>query len=519
VGTKPHPPGRHPRQGALAFLSQAHLYHLGVLPTEQPHPSTRDLSVWARQDLPRAVACLRQVDLEALASLQRLAPAIDRLARRVARTLDAGGRVFLCGCGATGRLSLSLEFLWRQAHGGDDAPVRSFMAGGDVALVHALEGFEDHPAYGARHLEEMGFEDGDLLIACTEGGETPWVIGAAQRAAEISRTPPCFLFCNPEATLARHVERFRRVRDNAQIETFCLDVGPMALTGSTRMQASTVLQLAVGVALLHEGPASDWIGAMRRVVEQADFGFLPALIERESAIYEAGDHVTYRVAGYGITVLTDTTERAPTFSLVPFDQLVTTRPSHSPCYVSLEDGPDARQAWQRLLGRPPRAVEWPDVDPRTTDAYLHGFDFSRDAAARRRRQIPDRAHHEFRIAPTPRGIALELDGGGHEMPAAHLPELFRHLLLKLTLNIHSTLVMGRLGRYEGNLMTWVTPTNGKLVDRAARYVAHLLARAGGTAHGYEEIVHRLFEEMDRSAPGEPVVLRAFESLRERRAAS
>ena len=34
------------------------------------------------------------------------------------------------------------------------------------------------------------------------------------------------------------------------------------------------------------------------------------------------------------------------------------------------------------------------------------------------------------------------------------PPLFQHLLLKQLLNIHSTLVMGRLGRYKGNLMTW-----------------------------------------------------------------
>ena len=49
--------------------------------------------------------------------------------------------------------------------------------------------------------------------------------------------------------------------------------------------------------------------------------------------------------------------------------------------------------------------------------------------------------------------------------------LERQTLLKMLLNQHSTLVMGRLGRYESNIMTWVSPNNGKLVDRAARYGA------------------------------------------------
>jgi len=107
----------------------------------------------------------------------------------------------------------------------------------------------------------------------------------------------------------------------------------------------------------------------------------------------------------------------------------------------------------------------------------------------------------------------------HAVPVEGLPELSRHLLLKQMLNIHSTLVMGRLDRYEGNLMTWVTPTNNKLVDRAARYVIHLLARTGLTHHRYEDVVHQLFAEMERAAPGEPVVLRALQALMPRRAAS
>ncbi len=46
--------------------------------------------------------------------------------------------------------------------------------------------------------------------------------------------------------------------------------------------------------------------------------------------------------------------------------------------------------------------------------------------------------------------------------------------------MHSTLVMGRLGRFEGNLMTWVYPSNGKLIDRAARYTEILLHRRAMT---------------------------------------
>jgi N-acetylmuramic acid 6-phosphate etherase len=90
--------------------------------------------------------------------------------------------------------------------------------------------------------------------------------------------------------------------------------------------------------------------------------------------------------------------------------------------------------------------------------------------------------------------------------------LQQHLLLKQMLNIHSTLVMGRLGRYRNNLMTWVSPTNHKLVDRAARYVGHLLAESGRPDVTYETIVRRIFAELNRVPAGESVVLATVRSL-------
>jgi len=494
------------RERAFEFLRVSRSFQLGELPTEQPHPGTRGLSRWARTDLARAVSALKDVDLRALEILAGHAAGIDRLARAVEETLERGKRIFLCGCGATGRLALTLEFLWR-ARSTDRDRVLSFMAGGDVALVNSLEDFEDHPRYGALHLEQMGFTDGDLLISCTEGGETPYVIGATEHAARISSNRPYFLYCNPDSELTRRVERFRRVHDNPDIRTLCLFVGPMALAGSTRMQASTALQLAVGVALLHpDKPALDLIDDFRSRARAADFSFVIPFIEKESDAYRANHRMIYRVRDYGITVFTDTTERSPTFSLVPFGQLNGHPAPRSLCYVLLEDSRDPAEALFRLLDRAPRSLNWRDVDPRTTDEYLRGFDFS--SGARLGRQ----PHCEFHIRKSGDAVAFRLTELAHDLPLHDAPPLFQHLLLKQLLNIHSTLVMGRLGRYEGNLMTWVTPTNRKLIDRATRYVRHLLAGAGRPGATYEQVVHRLFAEMQTTPPGESVVLKTFRSL-------
>jgi N-acetylmuramic acid 6-phosphate etherase len=125
-------------------------------------------------------------------------------------TLQSGHRVILCGCGATGRLSLVLDSIWKARAKGqsrkseqrlDPDSVTAFMAGGDIALVRAVENFEDIPEFGARQLHELDFHDSDLLVSTTEGGETPFVIGATEEAARMSKRKPWFLYCNPDAAL------------------------------------------------------------------------------------------------------------------------------------------------------------------------------------------------------------------------------------------------------------------------------------------------------------------------------
>ena len=89
-------------------------------------------------------------------------------------------------------------------------------------------------------------------------------------------------------------ERSRRVIENAAIEKVNLTVGPMAVTGSTRMQASTVLMAAVGWALasrLEPGRIGEKAGEFRDWVEETDWGFLAELVRFEEEVYEAGGGV------------------------------------------------------------------------------------------------------------------------------------------------------------------------------------------------------------------------------------
>jgi hypothetical protein len=82
--------------------------------------------------------------------------------------------------------------------------------------------------------------------------------------------------------------------------------------------------------------------------------------------------------------------------------------------------------------------------------------------------------------------------------------LSHHTLLKILLNNMSTLIMGRMNRYESNIMTYVKPTNYKLIDRSARYVIFL--RKNTT---YEEAVQAIYEIKSKIGVDEPIVLKVI----------
>ncbi|MCB0361988.1 MAG: hypothetical protein KDD35_04685 [Bdellovibrionales bacterium] len=505
---------------AEEFLRVADQFQLGELSTEASHPKTRELASWSKKDLPKAVDCLHQIDLEALEQLKVYLPGILRLHRAIKESLKLQKRIYLCGCGATGRLSLSLEYLWRRRFQSKEPTVdqvRAFMAGGDTALVHSLEGFEDFPEYGKRQLLQMGYQEGDLLISCTEGGETPFVIGATLAAAETKGPPPFFLYCNPEEILEKKVERSRLVLKNTQVDKLNLNVGPMALAGSTRMQASTVLMLAVGLALFAEDESEISRGLLEftKFFRQTSIHNLIPFIEKESEAYQQNEHILYHVEDYAITLFTDTTERSPTFSLPPFENQNSSHRQHSLSYVIIDSARDARESWMKLLGRSPRPLNWTLESPKSTEEYLLGFDFSRQGEFYRKRDI-EGSHHDFYVRAKKNDLEWSLGNIGSQFPlfpsTTSLAELFHHLQLKMLLNTHSTLVMGRLDRYRQNFMTWVKPTNGKLIDRAARYVLLLLKEEGMGTCSYEEVVRELFRQEAILGPKESIVIKAFAAL-------
>ena len=508
---------------AYEFLRTSAQFQLGQLPTEAPHEKTRNLSQLCETDLTHAITNFKEVELGGLQALGQRQVEILELTVAIASAFARGSRVILCGCGATGRLSLTLETLWRESCRNDpwkknlEDRVLSFMAGGDYALVRSIENFEDHPEFGARQLHDIGFTEDDLLISITEGGETPFVIGATEEAAKFARHSPWFLFCNPKEALT--VDRSRRILENSKIRSVSIETGPMAIAGSTRLQASSALMLAVGAALFQNfdgTSALQRINDYLRTLAQTDFSGLARLIEIESGVYKQSNRFCLHTSQHhAITVLTDTTERSPTFSMTPFENEFDQNPTPSWTYLSLPQAQNATEAWNRILARAPRPLTWPEISERYGARILNGFDFSNRSNDRRRKLDPNLTRLSVTNASE---LQIELSIANQTENAAwsfKRPNwiVAEHLLLKCAMNISSTLVMGRLGRFKGNLMLFVKASNNKLVDRAIRFTRILLSEANCRVPSYEQTCLALFEAAESLAPQESIVLKTFDRLR------
>jgi len=383
----------------------------------------------------------------------------------------------------------------------------------------------------------LGFMPGDLFIGISEGGETPFVIGATRHAKQLSTRQPYFLFCNPPEILAPLAKRSQEVLEDSAIHKICLYVGPMALSGSTRLQAATVLQLAVGLALFL--PEKDFCLMADRQVEELlqvylglDARPLMEMIHEEGSIYKNLGHLNYisddLLAGI---LLTDTTERSPTFGLPNFENFADASPLPAWCYLFIQNGDSALKAWQIVLGRAPRALEWPELCGRASKARMLGFHLGEEGRQSRLANLKN--IHEWTFLQSEQGVLITTSQAQFLIPVRvdkdkaslswdrkdekvkSLPLLSFSLLLKMLMNRHSTLVMGGVGRYRSNIMTSVRPSNNKLVDRSIRYL-DMLCQQQGLKYTYAELARVIFTVKKEATPDSLLVEESLKKL-ERRA--
>jgi len=476
------------------FLKNETEFHLGFLPSEARNSLTMALDQDFRRSTADGVLTLLSCDFALLPYFREVLNRPEYAA--MVQAIRRARKVIVSGCGATGRLAILLESAWNEVYP-EDPRVLSIMTGGDFALIRSVENFEDYIEVGRKQADELGITADDVLIGITATGETAAIVGSALEASE--RGASVFmLICVPRELPPSRLERCRKLYSRPNVTVIDMPIGGMALTGSTRMQSSTIELLTAASALeTASGSAGiDYGSAFADLLDSlhapGSIAGMAACIDFENEVYRHHGLIDYEADDLLIDILSDTTERSPTFMIPPYK--FPDDPDAAEPWAMLRDpGRSTPEIWKTCLKRAPRCISWTRSDyesaglevllkngvPEIDEDALYRIPLGGSAPGRKN------AHRVvFRNRP---------DGplviGGHAIGSQTEPtplRLFEHLRMKLVMNIISTGTMVKFGRVKSNYMIHLSISNKKLIDRACRIIAELCNVS------YEKACYELF---------------------------
>ncbi len=162
-------------------------------------------------------------------------PQIEALVKAIADKMLAGGRLFYIGAGTSGRLGVVDASECPPTFGVPEGLVNGIIAGGNEALVAAVEFAEDNAQKGWEDLAAHGVGPNDVVVGISASGMAPYVLYALKECRNRDIITGA-ISCNPSTPIASAAD--------FPVEVI---VGPEFITGSTRMKAGTAQKLVLNM--------------------------------------------------------------------------------------------------------------------------------------------------------------------------------------------------------------------------------------------------------------------------------
>lgn len=198
------------------------------LPTEQIHPSSRDLD---RKTPANILRFMEAEDRRVIRAVYRESARIEKAAVRMARVLEAGGRIIYIGAGTSGRLGVLEAAECPPTFGTAPGQIQAVLAGGRGAVFRSREGAEDKRAEARAALRDKNLSCKDLVVGISASSVTPFVRSGLAYARQRGAAT-VLITCGI------------RVRKLADL-VIAPSVGPEIVAGSTRLKAGTATKLVL----------------------------------------------------------------------------------------------------------------------------------------------------------------------------------------------------------------------------------------------------------------------------------
>ena len=206
--------------------------NFSALTTEQVNPATAHIDSCTTLEMVRLI---NDEDKKVASAVEKVLPEIAQAVDKIAESFSRGGRLFYIGAGTSGRLGVLDASECPPTFGVNPDMVQGLIAGGERALIKAVEGAEDNRQLAEENLRERNFTAADVLVGITASGRTPYVLGGVEFAK----------------TLGAVTVGVSCVENSALAQTVDIAITPVtgaeALTGSTRMKAGTATKMVLNM--------------------------------------------------------------------------------------------------------------------------------------------------------------------------------------------------------------------------------------------------------------------------------
>ncbi|GAH79534.1 unnamed protein product, partial [marine sediment metagenome] len=181
-----------PSARSVDYVKNKKQFQLHTLLTEQRHPKTWNLSFAIKDSVEEGLKQILSVDEDISKKFQQIIKnikntlSLSQAADAVVNAMKERRKIFIYGCGSTGRLAKQMESalwrpfwrkikksrLWEKLKSSLPEDIEDLligeMTGGDRAFISALEGFEDLQLVGKLQLRDREVEKGDVVFCITE---------------------------------------------------------------------------------------------------------------------------------------------------------------------------------------------------------------------------------------------------------------------------------------------------------------------------------------------------------------
>jgi N-acetylmuramic acid 6-phosphate etherase len=207
-------------------------HDLDHLLTEQRNDKTAALDAMDTYEMLRVI---NDEDKRVAYAVEKELPNIAAAVDNIVAALTDGGRLVYMGAGTSGRLAVLDAAECPPTFGTDPGMVVGLIAGGEKALIQAVEGAEDQTVEAVEQLKAIGFTGGDVLVGVAASGRTPYVLAGLEYANSLGAYTVA-ICCSPDSAVGKA----------ASLAITPL-AGPEVITGSTRLKAGTATKMVLNM--------------------------------------------------------------------------------------------------------------------------------------------------------------------------------------------------------------------------------------------------------------------------------